>query len=92
MELGTGPVDACRDSVIAMRASDVRREGLQRVIRDGNFYNQFQTDDGEVIIVPTLQLLRDAPTRWSSTYEMIRRYLLLYPVRLRLIDYLVHTV
>lgn len=79
MELGKGPIEACRESVIAMRASDQRREGLQQVIREGNFHGHFTIQD-QTIIVPSLQLLRDCPTRWSSTYEMIRRYILLYPV------------
>lgn len=32
------------------------------------------------IELPVLQLLRDCPTRWSSTYLMIHRFLELYPV------------
>lgn len=33
------------------------------------------------IRLPEVQLLRDCPTRWSSTYLMLTRFLELYPVR-----------
>lgn len=83
MALESEPVDICRDSVRAMRVNDIRREGLQEAIRDGNFSDRFKTSLGEILVVPLLQLLRDCATRWSSTYFMILRYLQLYPVRMQ---------
>ncbi|CAE6344915.1 unnamed protein product [Rhizoctonia solani] len=73
------PVGVCRDSVNAMRSSDLRREGLQVTILDGNRQQLFKTLYGEVLFVSKLELLRDSKTRWSSTYMMILRYLMLYP-------------
>jgi hypothetical protein len=62
-----------------MCASDLWREGLQETIRDGNFHGHF-TLDGEMVLVPSLQLLRDCPTCWSSTFNMIQHYALLHLV------------
>jgi hypothetical protein len=69
-----------------MRSNDTRREGFRETILDGNFRGLFTTDLGEKILLPLLQLLRDSETRWSSTYNMILRYLQLYPVRILSID------
>lgn len=80
LALASAPVDMCRDSVRAMRSSDLRRDGLQEAIRTGNTQGLFATPGGRVFTIPQLQLLRDSETRWSSTYEMIQRYLELYPV------------
>ncbi|QRV99333.1 hAT family dimerization protein [Ceratobasidium sp. AG-Ba] len=77
--LESKPVEKLRSSVNAMRASGTRREGLQETIREGNFYNLFVNELGEAIEVPQLQLLRDCETRWSSTYNMICRYITLNP-------------
>jgi hypothetical protein len=74
------PVGVCRDSVNAMRSSDLRREGLQATILNGNRQEIFKTSSGDVTFIPKLELLRDSKTRWSSTYLMILRYLMLYPV------------
>lgn len=78
------PVDACRSSVFACRSSGLRREAIRQLIIDGNAMGRFQLPSGLAYIVPLLELLRDMPTRWSSTYNMIKRYLVLYPVCLKL--------
>ncbi|KAF8672559.1 Encoded by, partial [Rhizoctonia solani] len=77
--LGSKPVDKVRSCVNAMRSSGTRQEGLQEVIWEGNFYNLFIDNFGEAINVPLLQLMRDCETRWSSTYNMLRRFILLAP-------------
>ncbi|CAE6365245.1 unnamed protein product [Rhizoctonia solani] len=79
MALESNPVQVCRDSVRAMRSSDSRREGLHDTIEDGNTCELFKTSYGEVVSVALLELLCDCKTRWSSTYDMITRYLELYP-------------
>ncbi|QRW11509.1 AC9 transposase [Ceratobasidium sp. AG-Ba] len=73
------PVEKVRSSVNAMRASGTRREGLQETIREGNLYNLFVNDLGETLGIPSLQLLRDCETYWSSTYNMLCRYIPLNP-------------
>ncbi|KAG8686657.1 hypothetical protein FRC08_012381 [Ceratobasidium sp. 394] len=62
-----------------MRASVSRWAGLQDAICEGNFYGLFLNELGQAIEVPSLQLLCDSETRWSSTYNMLRRYILLHP-------------
>lgn len=76
------PVDTCRSSVFACRSSGLRREAIRQLIIDGNATGRFRSPSGLAYVVPLLELLRDMPTRWSSTYNMIKRYLELYPVRL----------
>ncbi|QRV87948.1 hAT family dimerization protein [Ceratobasidium sp. AG-Ba] len=77
--LESGLVNACRESVKAMRKSDLRRDGFSESIKLGNLHGYFKTKNGETLLLPVLQLLRDSETRWSSTYNMIKRYLELYP-------------
>ncbi|OJA15396.1 hypothetical protein AZE42_11941 [Rhizopogon vesiculosus] len=45
---------------------------------NANGYWRGTLPDGEDKI-PVLRLLRDCPTRWSSTFKMIDRVLILYP-------------
>ncbi|KAF8595602.1 hypothetical protein BDV93DRAFT_456541 [Ceratobasidium sp. AG-I] len=73
------PVDICRASVSACRSSGLRREVFRQTIVDGNRLGTFRLPGGATFLVPLLQLLRDMPTRWSSTYNMIKRYLELFP-------------
>ncbi|KAI0729761.1 hypothetical protein BC629DRAFT_1261519, partial [Irpex lacteus] len=79
--LAADPVGRIRALVAACRASGQRRDDLQAVIKNGNEAKQWERirPGG----MPALQLLRDCPTRWSSTYNMIDRVLVLYPVRHR---------
>ncbi|CAE7086893.1 unnamed protein product [Rhizoctonia solani] len=77
--LETDPVGLCRNSVNAMRSSDARREGFQATIVDGNRLQLFKTLLGKTLFISKLELLRDTKNRWSSTYLMILRYLMLYP-------------
>ncbi|KAF8600612.1 hypothetical protein BDV93DRAFT_587999, partial [Ceratobasidium sp. AG-I] len=81
--LESGIVSACKDSVKAMRSSDIRRDGFTDTIKLGNLHSHFKTNEGIIFALPVLQLLRDSETRWSSTYNMINRYLELYPAVLR---------
>lgn len=74
--LAADPVGRVRSLVAACRASGQRREDLRAVIINGNETGRWESIGG----VPLLQLLRDCPTRWSSTYMMVDRALRLYPV------------
>jgi len=50
-------------------------------IEDGNKSGKWKGKlPGNAETLPVVQLLRDCETRWSSTYLMIERLLLLYPV------------
>ncbi|KAG9126261.1 hypothetical protein FRC07_004184 [Ceratobasidium sp. 392] len=62
-----------------MRKSDIRCDGFSESIKLGNLHGHFKTEAGETLLLPVLQLLCDSETRWSSTYNMIKRYLELYP-------------
>ncbi|QRW13009.1 AC9 transposase [Ceratobasidium sp. AG-Ba] len=77
--LESQPVDVVRAAVHDCRRSGLRREGLHDIIIDGNRLGRFRRPDGGAYTIRPLQLLRDVPTRWSSTYNMIERYLELHP-------------
>ncbi|KAH7332793.1 hypothetical protein B0J17DRAFT_545571, partial [Rhizoctonia solani] len=77
--LDSDPFEACRASITACRSSGQRREDLCQIIIDGNALRRFRLPSGESYIIPAIELLRDTPTRWSSTYTMLKRYLDLYP-------------
>ena len=76
--LTSDPVGRIRSLVAACRASGQRRDDLEAVIKNGNEAKRWERirPGG----VPVVRLLRDCPTRWSSTCMMIDRVLLLYPV------------
>jgi len=65
-------VAAARKLVNVCRASGQRRKALQEIIREGNAANLFTLEE--------LELLRDVDTRWSSTFYMIDRLILMYLV------------
>ncbi|QRV84391.1 hAT family dimerization protein [Ceratobasidium sp. AG-Ba] len=77
--LESQPVDVVRAAVHDCRRSGLRREGLHDIIIDGNRLGRFRRPDGGAYTIRPLQLLRDVPTRWSSTYNMIEQYLELHP-------------
>ncbi|QRV75249.1 hAT family dimerization protein [Ceratobasidium sp. AG-Ba] len=77
--LESGVVGDCRASIRSLRSSDVRREGFMKCIKEGNLLGIFRTAAGSAVTLPVLQLLRDSETRWSLTYNMIVRYIELYP-------------
>ncbi|KAF8691107.1 Encoded by, partial [Rhizoctonia solani] len=77
--LESQPIDACRASVAACRSSGTRRERFESVIDTGNALGLFKHPDGTVITIDNLQLLRDSPVRWGSTYLMMDRYETMYP-------------
>lgn len=63
------PVGRTRQIVTTCRKSGQHREGLQKLIATGSDTN-----------VRLVQLLRDCETRWSSTFNMIDRFIELHPV------------
>ena len=76
--LEADPVGKTRDLVTTCRSSGQRRHELQSVITEGNDSGRWQGEEGRKI--PPVQLLQDCKTRWSSTFLLIDRVLMLYPV------------
>ncbi|THH15387.1 hypothetical protein EUX98_g9474 [Antrodiella citrinella] len=77
------PISLVRKVVATCRASGQRRRDLQETIKNGNKTGHWATsmiDVGrEYTSMPEVQLLRDCETRWSSTFLMIDRFLVLFP-------------
>ncbi|KAL1757549.1 ribonuclease H-like domain-containing protein, partial [Schizophyllum commune] len=78
--LNSDIVAAARALVIAIRASGLRREDFEVLIREGNMNREWVDEEGNFLEMPVLALLRDVDTRWSSTFLMINRLLVLYNV------------
>jgi hypothetical protein len=66
-------VDRVQGLVRQFRSSGQRREALCQSILRGNREKRFTTP------IRPLQLLRQVPTRWSSSFQMIDRWLYLTP-------------
>ena len=76
-------VGTSRGIVSSCRASGQRRQDLRKLIEDGNNSGFWK---GKMInpvhdSMPEVQLLRDCETRWSSTFNLIDRMIMLHPVR-----------
>jgi hypothetical protein len=66
------PVKRCRDLVNAARSTSQRREDFRRTTAEAIKNKAFEGK--------TLELIRDMPVRWSSTFNMIDRFLLMHKV------------
>ena len=66
--------------VATCRVSGKRREEFLATILEGNLDETWVDDDGKPISREALQLLRDCETRWSSTFLMVDRVLVMLPV------------
>ncbi|KAK7012539.1 ribonuclease H-like domain-containing protein [Favolaschia claudopus] len=74
------PIGRGRHIVASCRASGQRRSDLKTVIVQGNLSKCWEpAENGEAVMLPVVQLLRDCETRWSSTYLMNDRVIALYP-------------
>jgi hypothetical protein len=85
--LESEPHNRIRRTAVALRHTQ-RRQGVRRTIREGNeerIWRAPKLIDGvwklEEFSMRLLELILDCPTRWSSTRNMIERFLYLYPVR-----------
>ncbi|TEB10128.1 hypothetical protein FA13DRAFT_1653261, partial [Coprinellus micaceus] len=82
-----GLISRVREIITSCRRSGGRREALIRIIEEGNDKHWWgQYANGDYVQLPLLQLLRDCETRWSSTYLLLGRFLLLYPAIMRLCE------
>jgi hypothetical protein len=79
--LAADVIGTARKLVTACRASGQRREDFELTIREGNEVGSWTDSEGNSFSLPVLQLLRDCETRWSSTFLMLDRVLILLPVR-----------
>ncbi len=85
------PIKRARRIVRIVRSSDQRKQAFKDVINTGNHSGWFRSDEGEVLQVPDLELLRDVKTRWDSVYCMIERLLLLRPVSVHMYGHPFHS-
>ena len=75
-------IGTARKLVTACRVSGQRREDLKLIIQEGNKAGSWKDSEGTPLSLPVLELLRDCETRWSSTFLMLNRVLMLLPVRI----------
>ncbi|CUA78443.1 Putative AC transposase [Rhizoctonia solani] len=61
--LESDPIEACRKSIAACCSSGLRKEGLRKVIVNGNALGRFRLPNGQPYTIPEVELLRDTPTR-----------------------------
>jgi hypothetical protein len=73
------PVKRCRELVNAARSTSQRREDFKRTVADAIKSGTFKGRE--------LELLRDMPVRWSSTFNMIDRFLTMSEVSLTLVSF-----
>ena len=73
------PIGRCRRLVVKLRSSGQRRDDFNNWVKTGNEKNWFKIK-GQVVKLPHKELLRDVPTRWDSTYQMIKRCVEMRPV------------
>lgn len=71
------PISLGCNIVRVVRASSLRRESFQETISDGNLKKYWTDENGKVIELPFLELLRDVKTHWDSIYFMLN-YLRMY--------------
>ena len=78
------PVAVAQSAVAAIRGSGVRRELFDKLISTGNALRIFDvenpTESSKAGQLPDLELLRNVPTRWDSTYQMLHRLRQMRPV------------
>ena len=78
-----------RKLVSTCRVSGKRREEFLETILQGNLDETWVDDDGNPIPREALQLLRDCETRWSSTYFMVDRVLVMLPVCFAMLSFII---
>lgn len=73
-------IGTARKLIGACRASGNRREEFFDTIFEGNLNGTWTDNEGNSFSRDALQLLRDCETRWSSTFFMLDRVLVMLPV------------
>lgn len=73
------PIGRARRLVVKLRSSGQRRDDFNNWVKTGNEKNWFKIK-GKAVKLPHKELLHDVPTRWDSTYQMIKRCIEMRPV------------
>ena len=68
------PIARVQEQIVHLQASNAQQTTFQNLIRQGNDNGDFNPK------VPELELLRDMPVQWDSTFLMIECFLTLWPV------------
>jgi len=77
----SNPIGLGHTVVRSIRASGLRRDSFDEVVKNGNAKNWFKSGTPpEVIKIQPLQLLRQVRTRWDSVYYMVNRLREMRPV------------
>ncbi|KAG8753668.1 hypothetical protein FRC11_007210 [Ceratobasidium sp. 423] len=65
--LESDPIELCRASITACRSSGLRKEGLRKIIADGNGLGRFRLPgpNGQRYTIPEVELLRDAVVEYA---------------------------
>ncbi|EUC61113.1 AC9 transposase, putative [Rhizoctonia solani AG-3 Rhs1AP] len=77
--LDSNPMEAYCTSIVTCRSSGQRCKAFRKTIIEGNALGWFWLPSGEKYTISAIEVLRNTPTRWSSTYTMVKWYLNLYP-------------
>jgi hypothetical protein len=73
------PIGRCRKLVVKLRSSGQIKDDFNNWVKTGNEKNWFKIK-GKAVKLPHKEFLRDVPTRWDSTYQMIKRCIEMRPV------------
>jgi hypothetical protein len=73
------PIGRCRKLVVKLRSSGQIRDDFSNWVKAGNEKNWFKIK-GKPVKLPHKEFLRDVPTRWDSSYQMIKRCIEMRPV------------
>ncbi len=77
----SNPIGLGRTVVRSIRASGLRRDSFDDVVKNGNTKNWFKVGNPpKVVKLLPLQLLRQVRTRWDSVYYMVNRLREMRPV------------
>lgn len=75
--LARDPHKLLRTFISKLRASGQRRDAYWQALRDGNakcLFIDASSNPPKAVLLPERELILDSPTRWDSTYAMLKRY------------------
>jgi hypothetical protein len=73
------PIGRCRKLVVKLRSSGQIKDDFNNWVKAGNEKNWFKIK-GKPVKLPHKEFLRDVPTKWDSSYQMIKRCIEMRPV------------
>jgi hypothetical protein len=72
-KLQRNPLKRARAVVRTVRASGQRKDEFLAAIKKGNRNGTFSDQEGNVVLVKELQLIKDVRHRWNSLFNMLER-------------------